>query len=1486
MLSSNIVKLINCFSRGSAFALLLTSVSLSLTLSTWAAPLKVRVSSQQAASRLQTQGARLLADYGSFQLLEVDDGAPALTLTSEIERADEFNIIELNASRLDTRTAAVKARRKSVGGFAGRKFHLIQFVGPIKPEWRAALEQTGVRIVHYIPQNAYLVHGDTAALTALQSWAGVNDFVQWEGDYANDYRIHPKALASTQSQPLTPVADTFAIQLLDDAELNAATLALLDSLKLAPLVRRSRALNYVNIIVRLPPDRLAEVAAQPDVVSIHLYTERKKRDERQDQIMAGNLSGGLPTGPGYLAWLAGKGFTQEQFTTSGFVVDVTDSGLDNGTTLPGHFGIYTTGNKALASRVVYNRLEGTPNSGSTLQGCDGHGNLNAHIIGGYCDVSGTPFTDASGYHYGLGVCPFVKLGSSVIFDPDFFTFPDLVNLQSRAYHDGVRISGNSWGGDGDGAYDSESQTYDELVRDAQPTGSAFAAAGNQQMVIVFAAGNDGSGSATVAPPGTGKNLITVGAAENVQAFGGTDGSGISDSGANNANDIISFSSRGPCQDGRKKPDLCAPGTHVSGGVAQVGSPGATGTAIACYDGSGVSGGSGGSMFFPSGQQFYTASSGTSHSTPAVAGSCALIRQNFLNHALAPPSPAMTKAFLMNSARYLTGVSANDTLWSNAQGMGEVNLGMAFDGVPRILRDQLNVDKFTATGQTRTFAGLVADGSKPFRVTLAWTDAPGSTSGSAYNNNLNLTVTVGENTYKGNVFSGANSITGGTADGQNNVESVFLPAGVSGTFSVTVTAANIPSDGVPNEAPVTDQDFALVIYNGTESSLPVLSPESWELGAETCAPANARVDPGETVTVNFALRNVGSGEVTNLVATLQASGGVFAPSAPQDYGLVATNGTIVSRSFTFVAGGLCGDSVTATLALTGNGMDLGSVLFSLPTGISGIAFAQNFDGVSVPDLPEGWVSTTNGFQGHWVTTVATPDTSPNAVFTAEASAAGVNELTTPVIAMPSGPAQLTFRHSYDIEANSGSATAAYDGAVLEIKIGGDEFRDVVIAGGNFTQGGYNRTISSGSSNPLAGRSVWSGDSGGFTTVTVNLPAAAAGQNVQLRWRCGTDNSIGGAGWLVDSISLSAMLCCGDVVPPTLTAPPQSQTVTIGNPVTFSVVAVGTGPLGYQWRFYGTNLSGATSTSYSIASAQASNAGPYSVVVSNLAGTTMSTNAVLTVQSPNIPTIIARWNFNSLSPDGSTGTGTTAPSFGAGTATLIGGATATFAAGAASDTNSPTDNSGWNSSSYPALTTGNKSAGVQFAVSTVGREKIAVSWEQRASGSASKYVRLQYSTNGTTFTDFPTPVAMSAVNSFEAKSNSLSAVTAADDNPNFAVRIVSEFESTAINSANVKYVTTAGATYGSSGTIRYDQVTIWGQPIPGSSTPAINLGPASYTTNGECQFTLTGVPGFDWIVEGSEDLLNWTPLATNSLPFTFTDTNGVGLPLRFYRAKLWP
>jgi len=850
------------------------------------------------------------------------------SFTSPNSDSNDESLILLNSATINVRSAETQAARKLVESFDGKRMHLIRFKGPIQPEWQKILTDKGLEIVDYIPNYTYLVYGDANTINSLQTFSkDATSPIEWDGTYEDQYRISPDVFTSKNQNGIRSLtSDQFQVQLYKDPSANDETMGLIDSIKTAPIKGQQEIMHYVNFVVGLDSAGLEKLSSRPDVISIHGYSAPVKFDERQDIILAGNFTGNAPTPGDYLAYLAAHGLTQQQFDASNFAVDITDSGVDVGNPAsPNQFVLRRLGDPAGASRYIYSRLEGRPNLGSTLQGCDGHGNLNASIIMGYVP-SGSPFNafphaDSSLFRYGLGVAPFVKLGSSVIFDPTTFTNPNFVSLQSDAYNGGSRISSNSWGSRGNNAYTSDSQTYDALVRDAEPIGSDFPAAGNQEMVIVFAAGNSGlNGQNTVESPSTAKNVISVGASENVRSFLGADGCGIDDSGANNASDIISFSSRGPTSDGRTKPDIMLPGTHVSGTVAQnAASPNpvsGNGTVLNCFTASEVCGGPG-SPFFPLGQQWYTASSGTSHSTPAVAGLAALIRQDFINRGLTPPSPAMTKGIIMNSARYMTGTGANDTLPSDSQGMGLANLNNYFDifAQARIIRDEVNAERFTASGQQRIFVGNIADGTKPFRVTLAWTDAPGSTTGNAFVNNLDLEVVVGGQTFLGNVFNGPNSTPAGSPDNRNNVESVFIPAGVTGNFVVRVKATNIAGNGVPNNADPLDQDFALVVSNANEAPLSIVQGDTVTVKAENGTPANNSPDPGETVTVDLALQQIGSAKSGTVTATLLAGGGVVPITTVQDYGTMDV-GQRAAKSFQFsvAAGRACGDQITLTFAI--------------------------------------------------------------------------------------------------------------------------------------------------------------------------------------------------------------------------------------------------------------------------------------------------------------------------------------------------------------------------------------------------------------------------------------------------------------------------------------------------------------------------------------------------------------------------------------------
>jgi endonuclease/exonuclease/phosphatase family metal-dependent hydrolase len=356
-------------------------------------------------------------------------------------------------------------------------------------------------------------------------------------------------------------------------------------------------------------------------------------------------------------------------------------------------------------------------------------------------------------------------------------------------------------------------------------------------------------------------------------------------------------------------------------------------------------------------------------------------------------------------------------------------------------------------------------------------------------------------------------------------------------------------------------------------------------------------------------------------------------------------------------------------------------------------------------------------------------------------------------------------------------------------------------------------------------------------------------------------------------------------PLITSQPADVTVTAGQNASFSVSATGALPLAFQWRLNGADIAGATNNSYTRSNAQSADAGNYSVFLTNYLGTLLSSNAILTVVP--LPTgYLAQWNFNSIPPDSSTATGTLTPSLGVGTASYLGGTTANsggFATGSSTDPNT-SDNTGWNTTTYPASTSANKTAGVRFDVSTAGKQNINIRWDQRGSGSASKYARLRYTTNGANFIDCPAAISLSST-SFESQTQSLAGFAGVDNNPRFGFCIVAEFAGTATNGPTQNYVGVSG-NYATSGTLRFDMVTVTGSDIP----PAITNQPATLdsisASPGQFQFGVTGQPGSQYVIEASTNLLDWIIIETNQAPFTFIDTNAGTASRRFYRAVSLP
>lgn len=409
------------------------------------------------------------------------------------------------------------------------------------------------------------------------------------------------------------------------------------------------------------------------------------------------------------------------------------------------------------------------------------------------------------------------------------------------------------------------------------------------------------------------------------------------------------------------------------------------------------------------------------------------------------------------------------------------------------------------------------------------------------------VAVAQGTISGTV---TNAVTAGPVPNvlvelSNGFSATTVAAGTyskslaPGSYTVTRVSAHGYATLTPG-TPIVITNGGNVVANYVLSPIPIIEKVSAIIIAEGYAPANGTIDPGEIVSVSFTLRNTGAADTVNLVGTLAATGGVLLPSGPQNYGVVVAGGASVSRTFTFHGGAACGSTITASLQAQDGAANLGAFTFDFLVGTPAIIFTQNFDSVVAPALPAGWASTATGAQSAWVTQASTFDTTPNSAFVPDPATVGRSELVSPPVPITTTTAKVTFRNNYNLE-------STFDGGVLEIKIGAGAFADILTAGGSFVSGGYNGTISSSFSNPLAGRSAWTGSSAGYITTTVNLPAAAAGQSIQLRWVCGTDTSVAGTGWRIDTVSIADGLTCIVPTPIAITATggtPQSTTIGFG------------------------------------------------------------------------------------------------------------------------------------------------------------------------------------------------------------------------------------------------------------------------------------------------------------------------------------------------------
>ncbi len=498
---------------------------------------------------------------------------------------------------------------------------------------------------------------------------------------------------------------------------------------------------------------VADIAQIAGVYSIKAVpTDGGLRGEMSNQINAGNYDGSNTASPGYESWLATIGLDG-----NGVIIANVDSGVDES-------------HPDLTNRML-------PCSGTT---CDNTSSSHGTHTAGIMAADGASgVTDSFGFLRGLGVAPGADLVAQN-YSPHFSQAGGMLLLMTDSYNNGASLSGNSWGPAGSPqGYDDDTRQVDVGVRDADPD-----APGNQPLTFVLSFMNGGGGTSTQGSPDEGKNLFNIGSTK-MQTGSGEQILDI--------NDLSSNSGHGPALDGRTIPHMVAPGCNVDSTT-------------------------------PGGN--YDLLCGTSMASPHVSGAVALFIEHYRNLTASrglveDPSPALIKAAFLPACHNLEGFDDADgnTLghpFDNKQGWGRMNLPAVLDANPLGVQYVDNPVVFDDTGDEWTMSFSPLESDQPIRIMLVWTDAPGHGLGGstpAWNNDLDLEVVADGITYRGNNFAADGwSQSGGTADGVNNTEGVFLGPNAPGSVTVTVRAANISSDGIPGEGDLTDQDFALVAYN--------------------------------------------------------------------------------------------------------------------------------------------------------------------------------------------------------------------------------------------------------------------------------------------------------------------------------------------------------------------------------------------------------------------------------------------------------------------------------------------------------------------------------------------------------------------------------------------------------------------------------------------------------------------------------------------------
>jgi subtilisin-like proprotein convertase family protein/subtilisin family serine protease len=745
---------------------------------------------------------RIIERYQGFVLVEVGEAEVSkLAQHYPVEDITELYTIRIGDRAIDTSQPRVdvKGKVRAHPAYKGVKrlspgphHQLVQFVGPVKEEWLQEIKKAGGEPRAPYEDFAYVVRADSASLARITALP----CVRWAGHLPHADRIDPVTLARAGRKPVEEKAtlprtkvlpDFYTVEFFAAKDLRAA----LPTVKKLGFEVAQQDAKAALAVIKDSKGGAGALKRLQDLSAIHgVRFIRQRTMKRTANDVAARIMGTR----------AALSTTDLGLSGEGEVIGICDTGIDTGDSSTIHPD-FTGRIEAVMSYPItrdFASLVNNPGGDDGAADLDsGHG---THVTGSVLSNGSASLQIPGNAVPVRGLAYKAKLVFQAVEQEMQWKNPayyqtygryllagiplDLNNLFADAYEKNARVHSNSWGGGNPGEYDSQCEQLDRFVWE------------HKDFCVVVAAGNDGTdrdGDGKINPmsvtsPATAKNCITTGACESERPTFDANTYGAwwpsdypvapyrSDPMANNPDQVVAFSSRGPTRDGRVKPDVVAPGTFIlstrSTMIAQ------NNTAWAAFP--------------PSRLYFYMG--GTSMATPLTAGAVAVIRE-FLRRkkAIEDPSAALLKAALIAGAGRLSGYGEPGAVMDNDQGYGRVDLDS-------ILALQLpaeasfnEISPGLSTGEVHATQIDIQSADAPLRVVMAYSDYPGS----SLVNNLNLIVIAPDGRrYTGNQGAGATL----TMDVKNNVEAVHVSSPMPGSWTIQVVGSNI------SRGP---QDFALV-----------------------------------------------------------------------------------------------------------------------------------------------------------------------------------------------------------------------------------------------------------------------------------------------------------------------------------------------------------------------------------------------------------------------------------------------------------------------------------------------------------------------------------------------------------------------------------------------------------------------------------------------------------------------------------------------------